>query len=435
MKKFLLALFCLFIYSHNVQAQNDTILNINELLGGSGLLEICSNKYDRVVIYAAENCNDFCWWIDGNAHYENPLILDHNNNYHFGGNYVYCGINYIGCGINYVFIVRLYNPTTPTENTTTLWKRQNETITLEPVGVDSLNMYDFLWSNGEVTATIDVIEPGTYTCDISDMCATATRTFVVKDNVEIYRSTVDLETNKNKVTWQVTDEQAGYINQVKVERDGFVVGTAPYTDGFFLDNIGSENAARNYRVTGILHDGSECPIPSYQKGTLHVDYSPNASNPNKLNMAWTAPFIEEGAPLSVTYFQICKYDSNTHEITVIDQLGANNTIGSYDYSLFDGGYATVAALFSDAKDYENVSFSNLTEEILGVGEVCVTPFKIYPNPSQGNITVEGNGHLSVRNVLGQEIFTKEIEGLINLELSKGIYFVEMNGRTQKVVVE
>ena len=407
----------------HAQAKNDTTLTMTYF---SGDIRICSNLYDRLLLYAPANCTDFTWYINGEwIVNESPVIFDKNV-----ANTFVCAFS--GCGFTgYNFGVRFIEPNVPAATTTELWKRQHESTMLDaPSG-----SYTYLWNTGETTATIEVTEPGTYICEVSDMCATSEQTFIVQDNVEIYRSTVDLETNLNKVTWQVTDEQAGYINQVKVERDGFVVGTAPYTDGFFLDNIGSENAARNYRVTGILHDGSECPIPSYQKGTLHVDYSPNASNPNKLNMAWTAPFIEEGAPLSVTYFQICKYDSNTHEITVIDQLGANNTIGSYDYSLFDSGYATVAALFSDAKDYENVSFSNLTEEILGVGEVCVTPFKIYPNPSQGNITVEGNGHLSVRNVLGQEIFTKEIEGLINLELSKGIYFVEMNGRTQKVVVE
>ena len=82
-----------------------------------------------------------------------------------------------------------------------------------------------------------------------------------------------------------------------------------------------------------------------------------------------------------------------------------------------------------------MSFSNLTDEILGIGEVLGTQFRVYPNPSNGKITVEGNGHLSVRNVLGQEILTKEIENSINLELSKGIYFLKMSGKTQKLVVE
>ena len=214
-----------------------------------------------------------------------------------------------------------------------------------------------------------------------------------------------------------------------------VVGTAPYEEGQFIDNIGSENAARNYRLTGIDTDGNECPIPSYQKGTLHVDYSPNASNPNKLNMAWTPPFIEEGAPLTVTYFQICKYNPTTGEVIVIDQIGANNTIGSYDVNLFDGGYATVAALFSEGKDYEDVAFSNLTEEILGVGENVGNLVKVYPNPANDRFTVEGTGIMHITNVLGQEIMAKEIDRKETIALPKGVYFVQLNGTVRKIVVE
>ena len=218
-----------------------------------------------------------------------------------------------------------------------------------------------------------------------------------------------------------------------------------------MDNIGSENAARNYRLTGITTEGDECPIPSYQLGTLHVDFSPNASNPNKLNMAWTAPYIEEGSPLTVSYFQICKYDPVTGEVTVVDQLGANNTIGSYNISLFEGGYATVAALFSEGRDYEEMSFSNMTEEILGVEENDGNQVRIYPNPAHGILYVETRRATSlpaetgyrIINPMGQTLMTGTVETChgaslqqINIEnLPQGMYFVTIGGVTRKFVVE
>ena len=260
-------------------------------------------------------------------------------------------------------------------------------------------------------------------------------TKVVKESAEIYRATVDLETKLNKVTWQVTPEQAEYISEVRVERDGMVVGTAPYEQGYFLDNIGSENAARNYRLTAIAADGTECPIPSYQKGTLHVDYSPNASNPNKLNMAWTPPFIEEGAPISVSYFQICKYDPATSEVTVVDQISANNTIGSYDVDLFDEGYAVVAAMFNEGKDYEDLAFSNLTEFLVGIEENEGQQCRVYPNPAKDCFTVEGRGMMHLTNVLGQEIMAKEIDGKEIIVLPKGLYFLKLGETTRKIMVE
>ena len=90
MKRFFFALLCLFIYISNVQAQNDTVLNVSQLIGGPPL-EVCKNKYDRVVIYAVESCEDFFWYISGVTHNENPLILDQSNNYFV--------VYYIGCDI------------------------------------------------------------------------------------------------------------------------------------------------------------------------------------------------------------------------------------------------------------------------------------------------------------------------------------------------
>ena len=434
MKKLVLTIILVLSFVSYANAQNDTIMTVAQIYEyvNSFYLDprICANRYDRVLIYVPSGCEDYCWVVNNELYCDvNPIILDCNTP-------AYYYLEFGGCGYSgFLFGIEIIEPTVPNPITTTLWKRYGEMLTLEPIDVGSPEMYEFYWSTGENSSSIEVSEPGVYTCVISDLCDSSVQTFIVHDNVEIYRSTVDLATNLNKVTWQVTEEQAGYINQVKVERDGFVVGTTPYQVGQFLDAIGSENAARNYRLTGILYDGTECPIPSYQKGTTHVDYSPNANNPSKLNLAWTPPYIEEGAPVSIAYFQICKYSPETDEITVIDQIGANNTIASYSNNLFEGGYAVLGVLFNESKDNENVSFSNLSEEVLGVGENAENQFKVYPNPSNGVVTIEGIGHLTVMNLLGQEILTQEIEGKTTLELPKGVYFLRLGSAIRKVVVE
>lgn len=392
MKKIVLMVAILISSITMAKAQNDTSFYVSPDCHGQSFY-VCLNKYSQASIYAIDGCSSFFWDVWGiGTSTDNPLVLNGSTNSFYS-------INYYGCGNDIAFGVEFIEPNVPTETTTTLWKHQGYPITLETIGADSLEMYDLHWNTDETTPTINVSEPGTYTCKISDLCATATRTFIVRDNVELYRPTVDLETKLNKVTWQTTPEQAEYISEVKVERDGMVVGTAPYEQGYFLDNIGSENAARNYRLTAITTDGTECPIPSYQKGTLHVDYSPNASNPNKLNMAWTPPFIEEGASISVSYFQICKYDPETNEVIVVDQLGANNTIGSYDVSLFDGGYAVVAAMFNEGKAYEELSFSNLTDFLVGIEENEGQKCRVYPNPAKDRFIVEGSGTMTVMNTL------------------------------------
>ena len=411
------------------QSGNDTVLYI---ANHPESMMICEFGNRHVYVYAQESCGNFHWYVNGVYTEDNYVVTDPQIDYIWTISYYGCEGFYHGFGVEYV------DSPVPSSFTHERWKHWGASIQLEAVGEDSIGwpfMYNFHWNTGETDRVIDVSSPGTYTCEITGLCGTATRSFMIQDNVEIYRATVDLATGLNKVTWHTTPEQAEYISQVKVERDGMVVGTAPYEDGQFIDNIGSENAARNYRLTGITTGGDECPIPSYQYGTLHVDYSPNASNPNKLNMAWTAPFIEEGASIAVTYFQICKYDPATSEVTIVDQIGANNTIGSYDVSLFDGGYAVVAAMFNEGKDYEELSFSNLTDFLLGIGENEGQQCRVYPNPANGRFTVEGTGTMRITNVLGQEIMAKEIDGKETVALQKGLYFVKLNGATRKVVVE
>jgi len=424
---------------------NDTVLYVENIETFGGGIYLCKNHFTRALIYPQPGCEGFHWegepfgWSDAN-----PLVLDSD-----ASTYFY--VTYIGCDFLNTFGVTFGESNVPGPKVQTLWKHQGYPVTLETIGADSLSMYHFHWNTGETTGSIDVTAPGTYTCEISDYCDAVTRTFIVRDNVELYRATVDLETKLNKATWQTTPEQAEYISEVKVERDGMVVGTAPYGQGYFLDNIGSENAARNYRLTAITTDGTECPIPSYQKGTLHVDYSPNASNPNKLNMAWTSPFIEEGASISVSYFQICKYDPATNEVTVVDQLGANNTIGSYDVNLFDGGYAVVAAMFNEGKEYEELAFSNLTDFLVGIGEnegpsTGSGTLTVYPNPANGVLYVETRHATSlpvetyrIVNPIGQTVMegqiTAEKQQIDVRNLPQGVYFITVGGATRKFVVE
>ena len=439
----LMVLFCNIIIA-NAQS-NDTVIYIANQPGIDtyGVVSICPNQYNQVVVNGLDGCSNHIWeFCDGYTQNDHITF-----NATPGG---LCDITYWGCdGFAWSFSLAFPNQYLhlPTPSTQIVWKHQGSPLLLQAVGNDSINEYGYryLWFTGETGPIIEITEPGTYSCEISDVvpCASVTRTFIVKDNVEVYRATVDLETKLNKVTWQVTPEQAEYISEVRVERDGMGVGSAPYEQGYFMDNIGSENAARNYRLTGITTDGTDCPIPSYQKGTLHVDYSPNASNPNKLNMAWTPPFIEEGASIAVTYFQICKYDPATGEVTVVDQIGANNTIGSYDVDLFDEGYAVVAAMFNEGKEYEELAFSNLTDFLVGIeeNEGPSTPstgsgtLTVYPNPAKDCFTVEGWGMMHLTNVLGQEIMAKEIDGKEIIALPQGLYFVKLNGATRKIVVE
>ena len=70
-----------------------------------------------------------------------------------------------------------------------------------------------------------------------------------------------------------------------------------------------------------------------------------------------------------------------------------------------------------------------------IEETGDTLIEVWPNPAQGRFTVEGKGRMTITNTLGQIILTKIIDGKETIALPQGLYLVNLNGTTQKIVVE
>ncbi|MBQ3990696.1 MAG: T9SS type A sorting domain-containing protein [Bacteroidales bacterium] len=433
MKKVIVTLM-LIVASLNVSlAQNYVVRSIENIQNGE-YLDFCGDEYDGIIIYGRSGCQNE-WTVDNLGYFiADSIVLDNTNVNLYEG----VGITHLACLQYTVFFVQFWD--SYIENPfpePVIWKRQGETVKL---GNEYPGIYEYLWSNDSTNCEIEVIEPGIYSVTMNQIygCGSETFSVEVRDNVEIYRSGVDPATNKNRVLWQTTPTQAEYISNVKVERDGMVVGTVPYTDGQFLDNIGSENAARIYRITGIASDGTECPLPSYQFGTFNTIISPDIANPSLMNFTWEDPFIEEGSPYSIVAYRIGRFNEATGEFIAIDQVSAQVHIAKYNMDLFDGDYGLVAAVFNDVKnrDYEELAFSNRSDSgIVGIGEQNGETFGIYPNPAKDRFTVEGTGTMTVMNTLGQTVMTKEIDGKTTIELPQGMYFVKLGGAMRKAVVE
>lgn len=409
-------------------AQDDIILYITDYPSSQHL---CMDNNQKVFIHAQPGCEGFRWTVNGQViDGETPLIIDPQ-----AGNYWY--ISYLGYDCDYfahTLVVEYHESNIPDGFTQVKWKSQAEIDSLMAVGQDSIGYpfnYEFMWSTGETTRTINVTEPGTYSCEISGLCGTATRTFIVRDNVEIDLATCDLETNLNMVTWPTTPAQAEYVSQVEIKRDGLLVGTAPYTDGKFIDNIGSDAASRTYTVTAIATDGTPCPITSYPKETIHMAYLTGINNTIEVN--WNAP-----TGYDLLGYNICEWHESDGSLSVIDYVGASVTSYTCSQSQFDQGYIVVQGVEA-GKEGETRLLSNRSSETVGLGENGPSTdsgtLTVYPNPAQGAFTVEGMGRLSITNVLGQTVLTREIDGKETVELPLGIYFVKLNGQTRKIVVE
>lgn len=69
-------------------------------------------------------------------------------------------------------------------------------------------------------------------------------------------------------------------------------------------------------------------------------------------------------------------------------------------------------------------------------EENLTKISVYPNPSTGNVTIEGSGVITVFNIAGQVVLTKEIIEKEMITLDKGIYFIKKNDYvTEKLIVQ
>ena len=406
-----------------VQAQNYAELHIEDVPAGQGNeYHYCATEYDGIEIYAQEGCPNFQWTVNYSTHYTNvdPLVLDNTEEYYF--------IHYSGCSNGRDFTIYFHGLDVQNPFAEPLvWKRQGESITLS---VDYYDYYEVLWSNGSTDYEINVTEPGIYSVSFTSIYGCGTQTFYieVRDNVEITLATCDLSSNLNVVTWQSTPAQAAYISQVIIKRDGMQVGTAPYEDGQFIDNIGSDAASRTYTIIGVMPNGEQCPIESYPKETIHMSYLLGVGG--TIDLTWNTP-----TGYDLMGYNICEWNPNGKdgELTVIDYVGASVTSYTCFESQFNNGNIVVQGV-EEGKS-ESRLLSNRSWETVGIDEIEISRFAIYPNPSNGMITIRGTGILTISNMIGQTIFQQEIDGESFVELPAGVYVAKLGNSVQKVVVE
>ncbi|MBR0177101.1 MAG: T9SS type A sorting domain-containing protein [Bacteroidales bacterium] len=426
MKK-VLSIATLLVAAMFAQAQTYAIVHVDELPTEFNHLHYCTSEYNGVVLYAHPYCSNFQWRIEGTQYQNLDSVVITATEY---TGHLHVSVEYAGCGFYRTMYIKFHASDIPNPfGGSVVWMRPGETLTFSVPWDD--NDYEWEWSNGSTDNEIEVTEPGIYSISIESLhgCGSATYSVEVRDNVEATLATTDLATNLNMVTWQTTDEQAEYVNQVKVYRDGTLVGTAPYADGSFTDNIGSEAASRTYTVLAVAPDGTDCPILSHPKETIHMTYTLGMGN--TIVIGWNHP-----TGYDLVGYNICEWHpgAKDDELTVIDYVGAGVSSYTCSESQFDHGMIVVQGV-ERTKDAESRLLSNRSLDYVGLGEKENKFFNLYPNPTTGRVTIEGTGRLTITNTLGQTVLTRDITDTETIDLPMGVWFVKLDGATRKVVVE
>ena len=339
-------------------------LNITQIEEGSNI-SYCEILYDSISFSKDPDCNNpgVHWRVTYRPDFTTFDYYTDNITIPFNNTYESAQIRYWGCDIQgkwfKIYPLSFENVPEPWTTEDTRWLNQGETLELEVNYSPTLN---YLWPNGSTDWHYVIADPemsGKVWVRMYNDCGELSDTINVYYGEGVYRATVDLETHLNKVTWTTTPKQTEYISEVKVYRDGMLVGTVPYEQGYFLDNIGSDNAARNYHLVSVTPNGEESPA-SAPKGTIHTTYYLDVND--NLNMTWNIPYGTQG---TLTYFQICKYDSNTGDLIVVDQVNSSITDYTCGVNQFEGGYPVIAAVFNDDRnrEFEDLSFSNMYTDI------------------------------------------------------------------------
>lgn len=416
-----------------VQAQQYESLHVEDFPGVDMYFYCFDNDIPGLIIYGETGCNAH-WFVypSGGGDLQEWNNIDSIVIYNPHKPMIYF-IQYDGCEINVACPVAIsFLPMDPFVEPI-IWKRTNDYVDL--YGGNDASYYQ--WSTGETEQGITVSEPGTYSVTLTNDCGSATYSVEVRDNVELYRATCDLVSNLNQVTWNTTPEQAEYVSAVKVYRNNQLVGTAPYMDGVFTDEIGSENTQWQYHIVAVSVEGDDCPIPSYWKRTIHLDCVQDSQG--RMILQWT-PYAEESPSKNeVTAYGI--YDVVNGVPNHVIDVGNFTNVYAYNPADFHG-YGAVAAVFAEdslkrSDGFEKLAFSNRTKQMLGIEDIVKNSIRVYPNPTDGEFTVEGVSDLIIYNILGQVVTTSHTsENVHKFSLGTGIYFIKSNeGLVKKVVVE
>ena len=166
--------------------------------------------------------------------------------------------------------------------------------------------------------------------------------------------------------------------------------------------------------------------------------------------------IQPATPIGATLVDVFQTPSTTYDFTTGElPLGCDNEVftlipeeaGYFDNNekskiiwsptfwgtVLVGHYYSNDCMVTNTTELEVKIFNSMT-----VDEEQNINFSVYPNPSNGRFTVEGDGVINVVNILGQRLIHEEISGTSTFQLPNGIYAIQLingsNTTTKQLII-
>ena len=306
----------------------------------------------------------------------------------------------------------------------------------------------YTWSNGSHSQTITVNQLGEYWVQTvneygCEGFASTQVQYMVPQSIDESIPLVSIDTinmsNHIMISWSTTNP---YIDEVAIYREGLTnqwnqVGTANYQTGYFIDDVDGSERTYRYKLSAIDICGDQAELGRSYQSVNAAYLGPGAQywwiqwTPYKIGDYNAADYYKLYSVDNLQDFNISQVDAPIQYDGALDFYYVNLPHGIQDSIFFVKAYVKNmygggSVMSNFVQNYELLVIDENVEEM---------PFQLWPNPANGAFILEGKGQMTITNVLGQTVMTKNIDGKETVELPQGMYFVSLNGNTQKIVVE
>jgi PKD repeat protein len=387
------------------------------------------------------------------------------------GSYNVCLTATNGCGSNTTCsVVSVCSP--PTANFT-----YTDSILTLNLTSTSLNGTNYMWNFGDSSVTNLVNPTHVYassgmhtvclnlsnTCGFSSICKSITNYCSYYMNQQICMTSVDSSSHNNVIYWDKTNSAGidSFIIYREVTSNVYKRIGAVSKDSLseFTDTTRSVTPADGdpnvstyrYKIQAVDSCGNYGPKSPYHNTVFFVDNHTGT-------FTWNKYLIEATSTTPVTQFNLLRDNANNGIWQVIGSAaGTQTTLNDPNYAAYQSvanwrvealGFSCTPALKLGGHGTQSAvvkSKSNIcNNRAIGINNLSVAKDEIivYPNPSNGNLTLQGTnelGLISVYNSLGEIVYQNRASGnMQQIDISKqapGIYILTVHGKYTRIIKE